>query len=170
MSPSVWPSPGRGGRFKVVSANLHIKAVHAGEGTARRRFIIAYNPEQARHDLHTRERYLERIQAELAAFEELPERYREKARQRLLSHRFMGRYLKELKSGKLRIDKAMVREDRKLDGKYLLSTRDESLSAEDVAFGYKQLLEVERAFRTLKSTLGLKLKPPESIQKIELHP
>jgi transposase len=38
----------------------------------------------------------------------------------------------------------------------LLSTSDKSLSAEDVALGYKQLMEVERAFRTLKSTLSLR--------------
>ena len=30
------------------------------------------------------------------------------------------------------------------------------MSAEDIALGYKQLLEVERAFRTLKSTLCLR--------------
>ena len=39
---------------------------------------------------------------------------------------------------------------------YLLSTSDESLSVEDIALGYKQLLEVERAFRTLKSSLSLR--------------
>jgi len=68
----------------------------------------------------------------------------------------MGRYVKELKSGKLKIDKAKVKQDEKLDGKYLLSTSDQHLSAEDIALGYKQLLEVERAFRTLKSTLSLR--------------
>jgi len=68
----------------------------------------------------------------------------------------MGRYLKELKSGKLKIDKAKVKKAEKLDGKYLLSTSDKSLSAEDIALGYKHLMEVERAFRTLKSTLSLR--------------
>ncbi len=68
----------------------------------------------------------------------------------------MGRYVKELKSGKLKIDKAKVKQDERLDGKYLLSTSDQHLSAEDIALGYKQLLEVERAFRTLKSTLCLR--------------
>ncbi len=68
----------------------------------------------------------------------------------------MGRYLKELKSGKLKVDKAKIKQAKKLDGKYLLSTSDKSLSAEDIALGYKQLMEVERAFRTLKSTLSLR--------------
>ena len=68
----------------------------------------------------------------------------------------MGRYVKELKSGRLKIDLAKVKQQEKLDGKYLLSTSDSHLSAKDIALGYKQLMEVERAFRTLKSTLCLR--------------
>jgi len=68
----------------------------------------------------------------------------------------MTRYVKELKSGRLVIDKAAITEDEKRDGKYLLSSSDLSLSAEDIALGYKQLLEVERGFRTLKTTLSLR--------------
>jgi len=146
----------RGGRFKVIKENLHIKEVYAGEGSGRRRFIIAYNPEQAEHDKHVREKNLKRIDAELEAMNKMSEKPFLKAKYALLAHRSMGRYLKELKSGKLKIDKAKVKQYEKLDGKYLLSTSDESLSAEDVALGYKQLMEVERAFRTLKSTLSLR--------------
>jgi hypothetical protein len=61
----------------------------------------------------------------------------------------MGRYVKELKSGKLKIDDAKIKQKQKLDGKYLLSTSNQLLSGEDIALGYKQLMEVERAFRTL---------------------
>lgn len=146
----------QGGRFKVLNDKLHIKEVFVGEGTGRRRFIIAYNPQQAKHDQHTREKILERIDNELAAIDKLAKDKQTKAKYRLLAHRSMGRYLKEQKNGKLRINKSKVKQARKLDGKYLLSTSDESLSAEDVALGYKQLMEVERAFRTLKSTLSLR--------------
>lgn len=68
----------------------------------------------------------------------------------------MGRYLKQQKDGALVIDRAKINEEERLDGKYILSTSDDSLSPEDVALGYKQLLEVERAFRTLKTTLELR--------------
>jgi len=54
------------------------------------------------------------------------------------------------------IDREVVRREERLDGKYLLSTTDPSLTAEEVALGYRQLLEVERAFRTLKHTLELR--------------
>jgi transposase len=146
----------RGGRFQILRDNLHIKEVTVGEGVGRRRFVIVYNPEQAEHDRHTRDRVLERIGAKLSALKVMPKEKQDKAKYMLLTHRSMGRYIKEQKNGKLRIDKAKIRQEEKLDGKYLLSTSDDSLPAEDVALGYKQLYEVERAFRTLKSTLSLR--------------
>lgn len=48
-----------------------------------------------------------------------------------------------------------MKDEEHLDGKYLLSTSDDTLSPEDVALGYKQLLEVEDSFRTLKSALDM---------------
>lgn len=141
------------GRFKVLNESLQIKEVFAGEGTARQRYVIAYNPKQAEVDRINRKQILDRLACEL---EMVNAEKTSKAQCNLLLHRSMGRYVKELKSGKLRIDKAKVKQDEKLDGKYLLSTSDQHLSAEDIALGYKQLLEVERAFRTLKSTLSLR--------------
>jgi transposase len=143
----------RPGRFKVLEDNLHIKEVYVGQGTGRRRYVIAYNPEQAELDRINRQKVLDRLDCELEA---LNKKSKTKAQCNVLLHRSMGRYVKELKSGKLKIDKAKVQRDEKLDGKYMLSTSDESLSSEDIARGYKQLLEVERAFRTLKSTLCLR--------------
>ena len=143
----------RPGRFKIVEDNLHIKEVYVGQGIGRRRYVIAYNPQQAKLDQINRQQIIERLSCELKA---LNQKNKTKAQCNLLLHRSMGRYVKELKSGKLKIDKAKIQQDEKLDGKYLLSSSDESLSAEDIARGYKQLLEVERAFRTLKSTLDLR--------------
>jgi Transposase DDE domain len=51
---------------------------------------------------------------------------------------------------------ATARREERLDGKFLLRTSDPTLSAEDVALGYKQLLEVERAWRDMKTTLDLR--------------
>lgn len=141
------------GRFKVIADNLHVKQVYVGEGTGRRRYVIAYNPQQAEADRITREQNLDRLRCEL---EVINSKKRKKPQCRLLLHPSMGRYVKELKSGKLKIDIAKVKQEETLDGKYLLSTSDESLSVEDIARGYKQLLEVERAFRTLKSSLSLR--------------
>ena len=142
----------RGGRFREIEDNLWIKEVTVTEGSDKRRFVIVYNPEQAEYDRHTRERTLERLRAELSALDPR----REKAKCRLLNHLSMGRYLKELKNGKLKINLAKIKEEEKLDGKYLLRTSDTSLDATEIALGYKQLFAVEKAFRTLKTSLSLR--------------
>jgi hypothetical protein len=49
-----------------------------------------------------------------------------------------------------------VREEAKLDGRYLIRTSDDTLSAEQIALGYRQLAEVESAFRSLKQELDLR--------------
>jgi hypothetical protein len=122
------------GRFKVIADNLHAKQVYVGEGTGRRRYVIAHNPQQAEADRITREQNLDRLRCELKV---INTKKRKKPQCRLLLHPSMGRYVKELKSGKLKIDIAKVKQEETLDGKYLLSTSDESLSVEDIALGYK---------------------------------
>jgi hypothetical protein len=54
------------------------------------------------------------------------------------------------------VDKAAVATEAKLDGKYLLRCSDPNLTAEDIALGYKQLLQVERGWRDLKTHLELR--------------
>jgi DDE family transposase len=79
-----------------------------------------------------------------------------KAECALREHPALGRWLRQTPSGRLVLDKAKVAAEARLDGKYLLSTSDPDLSAEDVALGYKNLLEAERGFRDLKSTIELR--------------
>jgi hypothetical protein len=54
------------------------------------------------------------------------------------------------------VARTAIRNVEHLDGKYLLSTSDPDLTTEDVALSYKNLLEAERGFRDLKSTLELR--------------
>ena len=76
---------------------------------------------------------------------------------KLLSSRRYSRYIRKTKTGKLRISKAKIREYEKLDGKFVVHSNDDSLSAQDLALGYKQLMRVEECWRTLKS--GLQMRP-----------
>jgi transposase len=146
----------RGGRYKTVKDNLQIKEVILGSGATRRRYVIMYNPEEAERDKATRQSILDRVQAELDALQDLSVKKRAEARKRLLNHKTWGRYLKELKNGQLTWNKARIRDDAKLDGKHLVSSSNEELSAEELALGYKQLMDVERGFRTMKTTLDLR--------------
>jgi transposase len=79
-----------------------------------------------------------------------------KAECALRDHPTLGRYLRLTATGRLRIDRAKVAAGERLDGKFLLSTSDPDISAEDVALGYKNLLEAERSFRDLKGILRLR--------------
>lgn len=146
----------RGGRFKKIRDNLLVKEVVVGDGTRRERFVVVFNPQQAELDRATRKKNLDRIEEALAASRCMSPKSRQRAEYNLLAHRSLGRYLRQLKNGELRLNSAKIKAEEKTDGKYLISTSDDSLSAEDAALGYKQLMEVERAFRTLKTTLDLR--------------
>jgi transposase len=159
----------RRGRYQKVKENLEVKEVIVGKGERRRRFVLVYNPEEARKDKATRERTLKKIEEALLALGDQRGKAHKKAVCALLAHRTLGRYLRQLKNGALRIDRKKVKTEAHLDGKYLLSTSDDSLNPEDVALGYKQLMEVERAFRTLKTTLELRPLYHRKDERIQAH-
>jgi transposase len=118
-----------------------------------------------------------RIEAELARLKLQRERAKSKAdraaHQRgecaLRDHKTLSRYLRQTKTGRLLIDRDKIHAEQRLDGKYLLTTSDASLSAEDVALGYKQLLEAERSFRDLKGTLALRPVFHRKDERIQAH-
>jgi len=157
------------GRYQKVRENLEVKEIVVGEGERRRRFVLVFNPEQAKKDKATRDKTLRRIEETIKALGDPQGPSHKKAVCALLSHRAMGRFIRQTKTGKLRINLAKVQEEESLDGKYLLSTSDDTLSTEDVALGYKQLMEVERAFRTLKTTLELRPVYHRKDERIEAH-
>ena len=165
----------RQGRYQSVRDNLRVKEVRLGEGDAARRFVLCHNPEQADRDRHQREQQLALVAAELERIATLRAKAGQakaagrgrgrraaagedhlKAECALRDHPTLGRWLRQTPGGRLIIDRAKVRAEARLDGKFLLSTSDPDLSAEDVALGYKNLLEAERAFRDLKTTLELR--------------
>lgn len=157
------------GRYQKVRDNLEVKEIVVGQGERRRRFVLVRNLGQAEKDKATREKTLQKIEEALEALGDQRGKAHKKAVCALLSHRTMGRYIKQLKDGRLKINLAKVKEEEKLDGKYLLSTSDDTLSSEDVALGYKQLMEVERAFRTLKTTLELRPLYHRKDERIQAH-
>jgi hypothetical protein len=68
----------------------------------------------------------------------------------------LNRFLRVTPGGLLRTDLGKAKAEENLDGKYLLRSADPQMSAEDIAAGYKQLLEVERGWRDMKSVLDLR--------------
>jgi hypothetical protein len=68
----------------------------------------------------------------------------------------LNRYVRVIPGSLLRTDAAKIKAEENLDGKYLLRTSDPQLPAEDIALGYKQLLEVERGWPDLKHIIDLR--------------
>jgi transposase len=163
-SPDAQAALSRQGRYQTVRENLRIKEVRVGDGDAAQRFIVCHNPAEAERDKTQRDDTIARLQAELdriqAARAKAKNPKTDAAHRRaecaLRDHPTLGRYLRQTKTGRLLIDRAKITAEERLDGKYLLSTSDPDLSAEDVALGYKNLLEAERGFRDLKTTLELR--------------
>jgi hypothetical protein len=160
----------RQGRYATVRDHLRVKEVHLDD-EGQRRFIVCHNPVEADRDRTRRTDTIARLEVELdriaharartAKAKPGTRRDREvaahtRAECALRDHPSLGRYLRQLKDGRLRIDRAKVKAEERLDGKFLLSTSDPDPSAADVALGYKNLLEAERGFRDLKSSLELR--------------
>jgi len=146
----------RQGRYHVVAGNLEVKEVVLDDGVMRDRFVICRNPEAATRDAAIRAAILEQLEAAIAGSDDRSPAERAKLACDLRARPTNRRFLRTTKAGLLRIDRAAVAAEERLDGKFLLRTSDPTLSAEDVATGYKQLLEVERAWRDMKTTLDLR--------------
>jgi len=160
---------GRPGRYRQVNESVQVKEIIVGEGEARQRYIMVRNPKGVARDRHQREELLERLGAELRALGELKGPEHSRAGCALLSHPSYGRYLKLDRKGRPYVDRRKVAEEAHLDGKYLLHTSDDTLSAADTALGYKQLAEVEQAFRSLKHDLDLRPMYHRLEERIRAH-
>lgn len=148
----------RPGRFHPMRENLRVKEVCVGAGERRRRYAVCFNPEEATRQRKHRAKLLALLQAELAALDRAPAdpEPSQRACELRASARF-GRYLRQSPRGRLRIDRAAVAREAKLDGKWVVTSNDDTLTAEDLALGYKQLMRVEECWRALKS--GLRMRP-----------
>jgi transposase len=147
----------KGGIYRKVSENLQVKKVVLGKGEGRREYVVCYNPQEAAREDKRREQIVKELDAELAAMRDMNLQEHGRRMSRLKASKRYGKYLRFDNEGRLRIDRAKVVAERKLDGKFVLRSNDDSLGAEEMALGYKQLQRVEEAWRTMKS--GLKLRP-----------
>jgi len=159
----------RQGRYHTVAGNLRVKEVVIDEGTMRDRFLVCHNPEQAERDKAVREQILAQLEGAISGSDTLTKARRADLACKLEAKPGYRRFLRQTTSGLLRVDRAAVAAEERLDGKFLLRTSDPTLSAEDVALGYKQLLEVERAWRDLKTTLDLRPIYHRKQERIRAH-
>jgi hypothetical protein len=155
-SPEATAALSRQGRYQHVTDNLQVKQVRIGGTDADERFIICYNPEQADRDRALREVMTGKLTALITDTDRLSATKRAELRGQISSMPGLNRFLRVTPGGLLRLDKKKIAAETNLDGKYLLRCSDPHLPAEDISLGYKQLLEVERGWRDMKTTLELR--------------
>jgi len=152
-SPEVKAALSRQGRYGEIAQNMRVKEVRISDTE---RFVICHNPEAAIRDQHIREQLVSHLTTLIEDTDKLSDFKRGELRGKIGDKPGLNRYLRTTPAGKLRIDTAKIKAEENLDGKYLLRCSDPDLSAEDIALGYKQLLEVERGWRDMKQIIDLR--------------
>jgi len=115
---------------------LEVKEVLVGQ----RRYVVCYNPEQARKDAADRARIVEALRATL--------KQGDKA---LVGNKGFRKYLR-VEGKHFEVDEAKLKQEARYDGLWVLRT-NLALPVAQVALRYKELWMVERLFRDTKTLL-----------------
>jgi len=118
-------------------APLQVKNVKIDE----RRYVVCLNVDQAKKDRADREAIVAALEEQL-----------KQGDKSLVGNRGYRKYLKGSKTH-FEIDQQKIKSEARYDGKWVLRTDLDELSAEDVALRYKQLWMVEDCIRSIKSIL-----------------
>jgi hypothetical protein len=156
----------RQGRCQEVAGNLRVKEVRIAEDE---RFVICHNPEAAERDAAIRARMIAQLKELIDGTDRLGKDKRAELRGVISTKPGLNRYLRVTPGGLLRTDASKAKAEENLDGKYLLRTTDPKMTAEDIALGYRQLLEVERGWRDLKQVIDLRPVYHRKEERIRAH-
>ena len=149
----------RQGRYHEVAGNLRVKEAWVparDAGQRAERFAVCHNPEQADRDRAVRERLIAHLEDLIAGSDARSTRQRDELVGSLKDRPALRRLLRRTKSGLLRVGRSAAAREAHLDGKWLLRTNDHTLTPEDLAAAYKQLIAVERGWRDMKGALRLR--------------
>jgi transposase len=157
------------GPFTEISERLFAKEIILGDGEKRKRLVLVKNLEEEEHQRQVRQEIIHTIEKKIETLNHRRARSHNKEVCELKSHPVYGKYIKELSDGRLKIDHLKVAKESRYDGKFLIQTSDDTLSIPDIVFGYKQLFDVEHAFRSLKTTLKLRPNYHSKDDRIRCH-
>src|SRR6202040_4279354 len=131
-------------RARGAETALEVKEVVAGDwgpGSKPRRYVVCFNPDEAKRDAATRATILDSLRTAL-----------QRGDKQLVGNTGYRRFLATPRKGHFEIDARRVEEDARFDGLYVLRTNSK-LPVLSVALAYRQLWKVEAIFRTAKSIL-----------------
>ena len=133
------------------------------------RSVICHNPQTAERGASIRARMIAQLKELIEGTDALARDKRAELRGVISTKPGLNRYLRVTPGGLLRVDAAKAKAEENLDGKYLLRTSDPKMTAEDIALGYKQLLEVERGWRDMKQVIDLRPVYHRKEERIRAH-
>ncbi|MBT9148228.1 MAG: hypothetical protein DDT32_01998 [Syntrophomonadaceae bacterium] len=152
--------------YCIEGKELWWREVRNAEGI---RYIVCRNPEVAEGQRQMRKENIKALMDELKKIKEGIEKLKGKASLKrvvsqvegVLRHKHGRRligYKVDEKDGRLSywIKEESIKIEEALDGVYILRTEEQRMSAKEVIEAYKDLTDVERAFRTMKSALRLR--------------
>ncbi len=118
------------------------------------RFVICHNPEAAGRDKAVREQLIAHLERLIDGSDPWPAGKRDELAGELRAKPGLRRFLRRTTTGLPRTGHGAIARERHLDGTWRLRTSDLTLTADDLAVGYKQLIAVERGWRDMKGALG----------------
>jgi hypothetical protein len=131
-------------RARGYEIDIEVKEVIAGDwgpGVKPRRYVICFNPAEARRDAAARETIVASLRSKLKAGDK-----------ELVGNAGYRRFLATPQEGHFEIDAARVADDAQFDGRHVLRTNS-TMNMLSVALAYRELWRVEAIFRTAKSIL-----------------
>ena len=154
----------RPGRYRTVAGNLRVKEVAVApggngdgdEGMRTQRFVICDNPEQGVRDATVRTNLITHLGQLIDGSHAWTPRKREELVGSLKTRPGLRRYPRRTCRRAAARRPSAAKREAHLDAKWLLRTSDLTLTPEDLAAAYKQLLAVERGWRDMKSAPGLR--------------
>ena len=147
-------------RARGSELDIAVKEVIAGNwgpGTKPRRYVVCFNPAQARRDAAAREATLASLRLKLQAGDK-----------ELVGNAGYRRFLATPREGHFKIDAARSADDARFDGLHVLRTNS-GLNMLSVALAYRELWRVEAIFRTAKSIRETRPIFPQSDAAIAGH-
>ena len=147
-------------RARGAETAIEVKEVVVGDwgaGLKPRRYVVCFNPEEARRDAAARAAILDSLRLKL--------RQGDKA---LIGNAGYRRFLATPREGRFEIDADRIAEDARFDGLSVLRTNSK-LPTLSIALAYRQLWKVEAIFRTAKSILETRPIHPQSDAAIAGH-
>lgn len=145
--------------FERIKDNLFAKEIKTGDV----RLVVCYNPERAQAEKKRREEIILELEEELNSLRERVKKGELKNVKPIISK---AEEILRKKHGKRYfcyqvdrgifdywLDEKNIAKEEKLDGKFIVKTKEKDLTTENIVRRYKDLMDVEEMFRDLKDFL-----------------